>query len=77
CLEIDNHLFVGDTLFRGSVGRTDLPGGDWTTLESSLVHLFNSVNHDNIVHSGHGSDTTLKFELKENPFLIQLKDKVN
>ena len=77
CLEIDNHLFVGDTLFRGSVGRTDLPGGDWATLESSLVHLFNSVAHDRIVHPGHGPDTTLHYELKENPFLIPLKDRVN
>ncbi|MEA1881597.1 MAG: MBL fold metallo-hydrolase [Candidatus Marinimicrobia bacterium] len=77
CLEIDNHLFVGDTLFRGSVGRTDLPGGDWTTLKSSLVHLVKSVKHDQIVHSGHGADTTLEFEIKENPFLIPLKDKLN
>ena len=77
CLEIDNHLFVGDTLFRGSVGRTDLPGGDWHTLESSLIHLANSVNHDRIVHSGHGPDTTLGFEIKENPFLIPLKDRLN
>ncbi len=77
CLEIDNHIFVGDTLFRGSVGRTDLPGGNWTTLESSLVHLMNSVAHDRIVHSGHGPDTTLEIEIRENPFLIPLKEKVN
>lgn len=77
CLEIENHLFVGDTLFKGSVGRTDLPGGDWNTLESSLVHLANSVCHDRIVHSGHGPDTTLEFEIRENPFLIPLKDRLN
>jgi len=77
CLEIDNHIFVGDTLFRGSVGRTDLPGGNWNTLESSLVHLMNSVGHDCIVHSGHGPDTTLDFEIRENPFLIPLRDRLN
>ncbi len=77
CLEVENHIFVGDTLFRGSVGRTDLPGGDWQTLESSLIHLVNSVGHEHIVHSGHGPDTTLAFEIKENPFLIPLKDRLN
>jgi|TARA_Y100000310_G_scaffold206396_1_gene206822 glyoxylase-like metal-dependent hydrolase (beta-lactamase superfamily II) len=77
CLEIDNHIFVGDTLFRGSVGRTDLPGGNWDTLESSLVHLMNSIPHDRIVHSGHGPITTLADEMKENPFLISLINRVN
>jgi len=77
CFEIQNHLFVGDTLFRGSVGRTDLPGGDWPTLESSLINLLNSVNHASIVHSGHGPDTTIENELRQNPFLIPLKNRVN
>ena len=70
-------FFVGDTLFRGSVGRTDLPGGNWDTLESSLVHLMNSIPHDRIVHSGHGPITTLADEMKENPFLISLINRVN
>jgi glyoxylase-like metal-dependent hydrolase (beta-lactamase superfamily II) len=77
CLEIENHIFVGDTLFRGSVGRTDLPGGDWNTLESSLIHLVKTVNHERIVHSGHGPDTTIEFEIRENPFLIPLQDRLN
>tara|TARA_B100001079_G_scaffold206338_1_gene180103 strand:- start:392 stop:751 length:360 start_codon:yes stop_codon:yes gene_type:complete len=77
CFEIQNHLFVGDTLFRGSVGRTDLPGGDSSTLELSLIHLLNSVNHSSIVHSGHGPDTTIENELRQNPFLIPLKNQVN
>ncbi|SVB95249.1 uncharacterized protein METZ01_LOCUS248103 [marine metagenome] len=77
CLELGNHIFVGDTLFRGSVGRTDLPGGDWSTLESSLVHIIQSFNHNKIVHSGHGPDTTLLIELEKNPFLIELCDKQN
>ena len=77
CLELENHIFVGDTLFRGSVGRTDLPGGDWSTLESSLVHIIQSFNHNKIIHSGHGPDTTLLIELEKNPFLIELCDKQN
>ena len=77
CIQIQNHIFVGDTIFRGSVGRTDLPGGDSTLLQSSLIHLLNSIDHDFIIHSGHGPDTTLKYELSENPFLIPLKNKLN
>ena len=77
CLQIENHIFVGDTIFRGSVGRTDLPGGNSSLLQSSLIHLMNSIDHDSIVHSGHGPDTTLNYELSENPFLIPLKNKLN
>tara|TARA_B100001175_G_scaffold224480_1_gene191328 strand:- start:239 stop:886 length:648 start_codon:yes stop_codon:yes gene_type:complete len=77
CLQLKNHIFVGDTIFRGSVGRTDLPGGDFSLLQASLVHLINSIDHNFIIHSGHGPDTTLKDELNKNPFLIPLKDKLN
>jgi len=76
CLQLENHLFVGDTLFKGSIGRTDLPGGNLTKLESSLVHLLKSMNHNFIVHSGHGPDTSLGVELKENPFLIPLQNRL-
>ena len=69
CYEIDNHIFVGDTIFKGSVGRTDLPGGNWDNLKKSLFQLIDTVNHEKIVHSGHGDDTTLKHELVSNPFL--------
>ena len=69
CYEIDNHIFVGDTIFKGSVGRTDLPGGNWDNLKKSLLQLVNTVNHEKIVHPGHGDDTTLKHELVSNPFL--------
>tara|TARA_B110000116_G_scaffold16389_1_gene13287 strand:+ start:351 stop:998 length:648 start_codon:yes stop_codon:yes gene_type:complete len=77
CLQVENHIFVGDTIFRGSIGRTDLPGGNSSLLQTSLIHLINSINHNYIVHSGHGPDTTLKHELNENPFLISLKDELN
>ena len=69
CYEIDNHIFVGDTIFKGSVGRTDLPGGNWDNLKKSLFQLIDTVNHEKIVHPGHGDDTTLKHELISNPFL--------
>lgn len=69
CILIDNFLFVGDTLFSGSIGRTDLPGGDWSTLESSLKHLYDSLPLETIVHPGHGPDTTLLAELNGNPYL--------
>ena len=77
CIKIDNHLFVGDTIFKGSVGRTDLPGGSWNQLESSLINLVKAMDPDIIVHSGHGHDTTLFNEIKKNPFLIELHDKLN
>ena len=64
-----NHLFVGDTLFQGSVGRTDLPGGDYSTLQDSLRRLIALLPKETIVHSGHGPDTTLNDEFHNNPFL--------
>ncbi len=72
CFEIEDHVFVGDTLFQGSIGRTDLPGGSLQTLNKSLVHLIDSVDHEKIIHSGHGNDTTLNSELRSNPFLLSL-----
>lgn len=69
CILVDNFLFVGDTLFSGSVGRTDLPGGDWSALESSLKHIYDSLPLETIVHPGHGPETTLLAELNGNPYL--------
>ena len=77
CIKVDNHLFVGDTIFHGSVGRTDLPGGSWEKLESSLINLVKSMDPDIILHSGHGPETTLANEIEKNPFLIALNDKLN
>lgn len=61
-------LFSGDTLFAGSVGRTDLPGGDMPTLMNSLEKL-KSLPEDTLVIPGHGQTTTIGRELAENPFL--------
>ena len=61
-------LFSGDTLFAGAVGRTDLPGGDWDTLASSLQKLKKLPENTEIV-PGHGACSTIGAELKNNPFL--------
>jgi glyoxylase-like metal-dependent hydrolase (beta-lactamase superfamily II) len=74
---IEDCVFVGDTLFQGSIGRTDLPGGDWPTLENSLVNLMTSLDLDIKVYSGHGPATSLRIEKEQNPFLIPLKNRVN
>ncbi len=69
----DDHLFSGDVLFAGSVGRTDLPGGDWSVLQASIASLIDAYSPDTIVHPGHGTETTLAAELARNPFLADLR----
>jgi glyoxylase-like metal-dependent hydrolase (beta-lactamase superfamily II) len=66
-------LFSGDVLFSGSVGRTDLPGGDWDTLVESIRTLAERYPPGTIVFSGHGRETTLGVELARNPFLAELR----
>jgi hydroxyacylglutathione hydrolase len=66
-------LFSGDVLFAGSVGRTDLPFGDWDTLVDSIRTLAERFPPDTIVYSGHGPETTLGAELARNPFLAELR----
>lgn len=62
-------VFGGDVLFSGSVGRTDLPGGDPATLLATIEREFLSLPDTTIVHSGHGPDTTIGVERATNPFL--------
>jgi hydroxyacylglutathione hydrolase len=62
-------IFGGDVLFNGSVGRTDLPGGDAATLMASIQSEFLSLPDSTVVHSGHGPDTTIGIERLTNPFL--------
>lgn len=62
-------LFVGDTLFAGSIGRTDLPGGDMETLLASIRGVLFQFPDETIVWSGHGEATTIGKERKTNPFL--------
>jgi len=62
-------LLSGDVLFQGSVGRTDLPGGDWATLEASIATLLERHDDDAVVYPGHMGVTTLGRERATNPFL--------
>ena len=65
----ERHLFVGDTLFAGSIGRTDLPGGDHQTLLRSIREVLFKFPDDTPVYPGHGAATTIGREKKTNPFL--------
>jgi glyoxylase-like metal-dependent hydrolase (beta-lactamase superfamily II) len=69
----DEELFVGDLLFQGSVGRTDLPGGNMDQLLNSVAALIRRFPPDAVVHSGHGPDTSLGRELALNPFLSPIR----
>jgi hydroxyacylglutathione hydrolase len=77
CLQIGRkgepgqHLFVGDTLFAGSIGRTDLPGGHYETLMRSITEVLFPLGDGCIVHPGHGPDTTIERERKTNPFVVE------
>jgi hydroxyacylglutathione hydrolase len=64
------HLFVGDTLFAGSIGRTDLPGGDYETLMQSITQVLFAFGDAAPVYSGHGPQTTIGRERETNPFVL-------
>ncbi len=69
----DEHVaFSGDVLFKGSVGRTDLPGGDWPTLLESLRTLVEELPEATTVYPGHMGVTTIGAERSSNPFLAEL-----
>ena len=69
CLLSDGHLFVGDVLFAGSIGRTDLPGGDFDALVEGVREKLFRLPAETIVHPGHGPDTTIGREKQMNPFV--------
>jgi hydroxyacylglutathione hydrolase len=77
CLQIGqkgrpgSHLFVGDTLFAGSIGRTDLPGGNYEVLMRSITEVLFPLGDASIVHPGHGPDTTIGRERQNNPFVLE------
>ena len=70
---LDGALLSGDVLFQGSVGRVDLPGGDWGTLERSIEGLLRAHPAETVVYPGHMGVTTLGRELQTNPFLSELR----
>jgi len=69
CLYTKGHLFAGDTLFAGSIGRTDLPGGNYDALISNIKNKLLVLDEDTIVYTGHGPETTIGNEKRMNPFL--------
>jgi glyoxylase-like metal-dependent hydrolase (beta-lactamase superfamily II) len=69
-------LLSGDVLFQGSVGRVDLPGGDWSTLERSIESLLQAQPPETVVYPGHMGVTTLGRERDSNPFLSELRERV-
>jgi hydroxyacylglutathione hydrolase len=72
----DRALLSGDVLFQGSVGRVDLPGGDWPTLEHSIAGLLRAYPPETVVYPGHMGVTTLGRERDTNPFLTELRERV-
>ena len=71
CLQIGTDLFVGDTLFAGSIGRTDLPGGNYDVLMHSITRVLFPLGDEATVHPGHGPDTTIGHERRTNPFVLE------
>lgn len=69
----EGELFSGDVLFAGSVGRTDLQGGDWNTLVATIRTLMERFPPQTVIRPGHGPATTLGRELQTNPFLRELR----
>jgi len=71
----DGALFSGDVLFQNSVGRVDLPGGDWPTLNASIAKLIDAYPPQTVVFPGHMGVTTLERELQTNPFLEEIRER--
>ncbi|OIP98061.1 hypothetical protein AUK40_02070 [Candidatus Wirthbacteria bacterium CG2_30_54_11] len=69
CYRFDNVLFSGDTLFKDSIGRTDLPGGSPSAMQISLQKLL-SIGEDCRIYPGHGEPTSLQQERNQNPYLM-------
>ena len=67
CIKVENFLFTGDTLFAGSIGRTDLPSGSYEDMEKSLSKLM-KFDENLLVLPGHGESSTIGYEKRHNPF---------
>jgi glyoxylase-like metal-dependent hydrolase (beta-lactamase superfamily II) len=67
--------FVGDCVFAGSIGRTDLPGGDTGTLLDSIRDRILTLPGQTALHTGHGPSTTVAREAASNPFLVGFQDR--
>lgn len=71
CLQ-SNILFSGDVLFFESIGRTDLPGGDYQTLQKSILNKLLTLDDKIVVYPGHGESTTIGYEKENNPFILEM-----
>jgi glyoxylase-like metal-dependent hydrolase (beta-lactamase superfamily II) len=71
CYLIEDSLFCGDTLFQGSIGRTDLYGGSFEELMTSIGHLLNNLSNEVRLYPGHGPESSIGWELANNPFITQ------
>ncbi|ODS30948.1 MAG: hydroxyacylglutathione hydrolase (glyoxalase II) [Candidatus Scalindua rubra] len=69
CYYVDNNVFVGDTMFAGSIGRTDFPGSSYEMLIKSIKEKLFSLGESTVVYPGHGPSTTIENEKRHNPFL--------
>ena len=74
CFVCGEHLFSGDTLFRRSIGRVDLPGGSESAMMRTLKDKIANLPEELEVHPGHGEFTTIGEELEENPYLVNLSN---
>lgn len=70
CFLLENHLFTGDTLFAGSMGRVDLLGGSYSTIMKSLVKL-SKIPPEILVHPGHERSSTIEKECRSNPYMLE------
>lgn len=68
--KFENHIFTGDTLFKGSIGRTDLYGGNYDILISSIKEKIFKLPQNIVIHPGHGEDSTIGDEIRNNKFVI-------
>jgi hydroxyacylglutathione hydrolase len=69
CLYSPGHLITGDTIFQASIGRTDLPGGDYEQIIDSIKKRILTLPKETVIYSGHGPETTVGIETDSNPFL--------
>ncbi|HEX6030356.1 MAG TPA: MBL fold metallo-hydrolase, partial [Tepidiformaceae bacterium] len=69
-------LFSGDTLFRGSIGRTDLPGGDFAEEMTSICDRLLTLPDETLVLPGHMNETSIEFEKKHNPFVLEWQNRL-
>lgn len=71
CYKIGENLFSGDTIFKGSIGRCDLPTGNMDIIEDSIRNIIYKMDDDTVIYPGHGGSTTVGYEKKYNPYFSE------